>query len=96
MVLGAIKVYVSDDVERRFRETAMKIYGYGKGSLSIASEKALSQWVSSMAGVIDVVDSIEEPLDAISGLLSEVDADGVELQHAAREIRARRAEGEME
>ncbi len=91
--MGAIKVYVSDGVERKFRETAMKLYGYGKGSLSIASEKAFSQWIYSMSGVVDVVDTIEDPVEAISGLLSGVDADGVELQHAAREIRARR-EGE--
>lgn len=96
MGLGAIKVHISDEVERKFRETAMKVYGYRKGSLSIASEKAFSQWISSMDDVIDVVDSIEDPLDAISGLLSGLDADGVELQHSAREMRARRTKERSE
>ena len=86
--MAAIKVYISDEVERRFRETAMKLYGYGKGSLSIASEKAFSQWVSSMVDVIDIIDTLEDPVDAISGILSGVDADGVELQHTARKIRS--------
>jgi hypothetical protein len=91
--LAAIKVYISDEVERKFRETAMKLYGYGKGSLSIASEKALSQWVSNMYEVIEIVDTIEDPLDAISGLLKGIDTDGVELQHAAANIRKGEARG---
>jgi hypothetical protein len=92
--LAAIKVYISDDVDRKFRETAMKLYGYGKGSLSIASEKALSQWVSRMGDVVEIVDTIEDPLDAISGLLKDVDTNGVDLQHSVDEIRTRRALGQ--
>ncbi len=88
--MAGIKVYISDDVERKFRETAMKLYGYGKGSLSIASERAFSEWVSSVSDVIDVIETIEDPVDAICGLLSEVKGDGVELQHQARVIRAER------
>ncbi|MEM1989162.1 MAG: hypothetical protein QW782_00805 [Candidatus Bathyarchaeia archaeon] len=37
--MGGIKVYISDELERKFRETAMNLYGYGKGSLSVACEK---------------------------------------------------------
>lgn len=40
--MGGIKVYISDDLERRFREAAMRLYGYGEGSLSIACEKAFA------------------------------------------------------
>jgi len=35
-----IKVYVSSDVEEKFRRLAMMVYGYGKGSLSKAAEDA--------------------------------------------------------
>jgi hypothetical protein len=86
--MGAIDVCVSDYVESRLRETATKLYGHGKGSLNIAAKEAFSQWVCSMAGVVALVDTIEDPVEAISGLLSGIDADGVELQHAAREIRS--------
>lgn len=86
--MGTINICVSDYVERKFRETAMKLYGHGKGSLSIASEEAFSQWICSMAEVVCLLDTIEDPVEAISGLLSGIDADGVELQHAARGIRS--------
>ncbi len=38
--MGSIKAYIPDQLERKFREMAMKLFGYGKGSLSVASEKA--------------------------------------------------------
>ena len=44
--MGGIKVYISDEIERKFREVAMRLYGYRKGSLSIASENAISMWLS--------------------------------------------------
>jgi hypothetical protein len=64
--------------------------GTSTGDLdSIASEKAFSQWVSSMVDVVDIIDTIDDPMDAVSGLLSGLDTDGVELQHSARKTRAR-------
>jgi hypothetical protein len=47
--MGGIKVYISDDVERKFREAAMRLYGYGRGSLSTASEKAILAWLSQVS-----------------------------------------------
>jgi len=87
--MGGIKVYVPDDLERKFREVAMRLYGYGRGSLSTASEKALTAWLSQVSGVLDVAESIEDPVEAIYGMLSDVKKTGVELQHEARDIRAR-------
>jgi len=89
--MGGIKVYIPDDVERRFREAAMKLYGYRKGSLSIASEKAISAWLSQVSEVLDIAESIGDPVEAIYGMLSDVKRSGVELQHEAREIRVRKA-----
>jgi hypothetical protein len=86
--MGAIDICVSDHVESKLRETAIKLYGHGKDSLNIAAEEAFSQWVCSMAEAVALVDNIEDPIEAISGLLSGIDADGVELQHAVREIRS--------
>ena len=91
--MGGIKVYISDEAERRFRKAAMRLYGYGRGSLSTASEKAILAWLSQVSEVLDVAESIEDPVEAIYGMLSHVKRTGVELQHEADEIRAKRALG---
>ncbi|MEM2530239.1 MAG: hypothetical protein QXL32_03855, partial [Candidatus Bathyarchaeia archaeon] len=89
--MGAIKVYISDELERKFREAAMRLYGYGRGSLSIAAEEALRAWLSQASGALGMAESIEDPVEAIYGMLSHVKRTGVELQHEAREIRSKRA-----
>jgi hypothetical protein len=37
-------VYLSEELDRRFRRLAMSIFGYGRGSLSEAAVEALSKW----------------------------------------------------
>lgn len=91
--MGSIKVYVSDEVEKRFRMLAMKLYGYGKGALSIAAEKAFNRWVSEVSEAIEIVGLLDDPVDAIYGMLSHVKKSGVELQHEARRIRAKKYMG---
>ncbi len=41
--MGELKLKISDDIERRFREYAFKKYGYKKGALSMAAEKVLRE-----------------------------------------------------
>jgi len=89
--LGGIKVYISDNLEKKFREVAMRLFGYGRGSLSIASEKAFAAWVSQVSEAMDLVESIHDPIETIHGMLSHVKKTGVELQHEARKIRARKS-----
>jgi hypothetical protein len=89
--MGGIKIYIPDELEQRFRKAAMKLYGYGKGSLSIASEKAFIAWLSQVSEVLDIAESIEDPVETIYGMLSHVKRTGVELQHEAERIRAKRA-----
>lgn len=91
--MGPLKVYVSDAVEKKFREAAMRLYGYGRGSLSIASEKAFMAWLSQVPELLDQAESVEDPVASIRGLLSHVKKTGVELQHEAKEIRAKAALG---
>lgn len=88
--MGSIKVYIPDELERRFRKAAMRLYGYGRGSLSTASEKAFTAWLSQVSEALDIAESIEDPVEAIYGMLSHVKRTGVELQHETREIRAKR------
>ncbi|MCD6369696.1 MAG: hypothetical protein J7L38_07890 [Thermoproteales archaeon] len=86
--MGSIKVYISEEVEKRFRKLAMELYGYGRGALSIAAEKALNEWVTKVSEAIEVVGLLDDPVEAIYGMLSHVKKSGVELQHEAKEIRA--------
>lgn len=43
--MGELKIKISDEIERKFREYALKRYGYRKGALSVAAEKALVEVV---------------------------------------------------
>jgi hypothetical protein len=42
--MAELKVYLSEDLDRRFRMLAMSVYGYGRGSLSQAAVDALTKW----------------------------------------------------
>jgi len=88
-----IKVQLSEETERKFREAAMRRFGYGKGALSLAAEKALSSWIKREREVDNLVAEIGDPVDAIEGLLAHVKRGSVELQHEATKIRARRVLG---
>ena len=68
-----------EEVEKRFREAAMKKFGYGKGSLSRAAEEALQKWLLSVSGEEIVFEG--DPVEALDGLIAGVDLDSVELQH---------------
>lgn len=42
--MGELKVYISDELDKRFRKAAMDAYGYGRGSISKAATEAFSRW----------------------------------------------------
>jgi len=44
MPLAELKVYLSEELDRRFRMLAMNVYGYGRGSLSEAAVEAFTKW----------------------------------------------------
>ncbi len=44
--MGEIRGNVSDQAEARFRELAMKKFGYHKGSISKALDEAVKNWVN--------------------------------------------------
>ena len=43
--LGEIRGVVGDEDETKFRQLAMRKFGYGRGSLSKALAEALSGWI---------------------------------------------------
>ena len=89
--MSPLKVQLSEETERKFREAAMRRFGYGKGALSMAAEKALSSWVRRETETDSLVTDIKDPVRAIEGLLAHVKRGSVELQHQASKIHARRA-----
>lgn len=45
-----IHVRVDPEIEKRFRELAMKKYGYSKGALRKAIEEAMLMWIEKNRG----------------------------------------------
>ncbi|MGH9876470.1 MAG: hypothetical protein ACRD38_07405 [Nitrososphaerales archaeon] len=97
--MGYIKVQVSDQAEKKFRKAAMKKFGYAKGALSSAAEKALLEWsdkelVREEVSRIILDAGIGNIVSEIKGVLKHVKSKtSVELQHEANKIRIRRALG---
>lgn len=79
-----LKVQVDDKVERRFRELAMRKFGFGKGSLSEAAQDAFLRWISEAE--TRVREFKGDPVDAVDGLLADVNVDSVKLQHEAKKL----------
>jgi hypothetical protein len=69
----------------------MKRFGYGRGAISLAAEKALSQWVAKEMGLDRLLEDIGDPVEGIEGMLSHLKTNSITLQHQASAIRARRA-----
>lgn len=73
-----LKIEFNDEFERKFRELAMRKYGFYKGSLKKASEEALSSWMKLEEKLPSVkqVKSIRGIMEHLKGKYS-----SVELQH---------------
>jgi hypothetical protein len=69
------------DLERRFREAAMRRFGFGKGALTHAAEQAFERWISSGK---ESVRFEGDPITAIDGILVDLTLSSVELQHSVK------------
>ena len=88
-----LRAQIDARLERRFRELAMRRFGYGRGSLSRAMEEAVVRWISVVEG--GELGFEGDPVEAIDGLLSDVELDAVGLQHEARRLWAARVIGDV-
>ena len=77
-----IRIKLSEEMEQKFREVAMKKYGYGKGSLTKAAESAILQWIA----LNKDVETVLNPTQKLFGLLKEVDSTSLELQHESSNL----------
>ncbi len=73
-----------DELEEKFREKAMKKYGYTKGALKKAANEALRHWVAEQKEM----PRVKDPFPLIEGILSKLKGKktAVELQHEALEL----------
>jgi len=87
-----LKIYLPEELERRFKKMSMEAYGYGRGSISKAATEAIRKWTSEREEILEFKVP-EDPVGAIRGMLKHVKKTSVELQHEANKIRAERALG---
>ncbi|MDK6028836.1 hypothetical protein QPL79_05615 [Ignisphaera sp. 4213-co] len=79
-----IRAKIDDRLELKFRELAMKRFGYSKGAISKAVEEAILMWIKFVERESIVFEG--DPVEVIDGILSEIDMDSVELQHKIKDI----------
>lgn len=90
--MGVIKINVEDEVEKQFRETAMRKFGYSKGSLSTAAKDAFIYWVDKEKDILDIRSRVKrDPIESMRGILKHVKKTSVELQHEVGKIWAEEA-----
>ena len=79
-----IRAKIDERLERKFRELAMKRFGYGKGALKKAAEEAILKWISTVES--EEIKFEGDPVEDIEGLLSGININSVELQHKIKEM----------
>ena len=84
-----LKVELEKELEHKFRETAMKKFGYSKGSIQKASREALSSWIVQQPTKVPKVD---DPFKLVEGMLSHLKGKktSVQLQHEATKLWAKK------
>lgn len=84
-----LKVELEKELENKFREAAMRKFGYSKGSLQKASKEALSNWVMQQS---HKVPKVEDPFKLVEGILGHLrgKTTSVELQHEAVKLWAKK------
>ena len=89
--INVIRAKIDKELERKFRELAMKKFGYTKGSLQKAAEEAIARWIAWVEN--ENLEFEGDPVEAIDGILADLDVDSVGLQHKARELWASKVLG---
>ena len=80
-----LKLEFEKELENKFRELAMRKYGFSKGSLTKASHEAIKKWVNEESNQLP---KVKDPIKLIDGVLSHLKGKytSVELQHEATKL----------
>lgn len=89
----SLRVELDRELEKRFREVAMRRFGYSKGAIKKATEVAIKQWSEMPSEEKPHTTRIQNPIKLIEGSLSHLKGKktSVQLQHEAMKIWAERA-----
>ncbi len=81
-----LKLVLDKKLEEKFREKAMRKYGFGKGSLKEAGEIAIEHWVKEEKE--EKLPRVKDPIKLIEGKLSHLKGKytSVELRHEASKL----------
>jgi len=84
-----LKFELERELEHKFREAAMRRYGYRKGALQKATKEALGNWVNQQSTKIP---KVKDPFKLVRGMLKDLKGKttSVELQHEAVKSWAKR------
>jgi len=66
--MGVLKVNIEEELLRKFKEEAMKRFGYTKGALSIAAREALKKWLESDIEKEKRLEKFYKALDEAAGI----------------------------
>ena len=80
-----LKLEFEKELENKFRELAMRKYGFSKGALTKASQEAIKKWIREESGQLP---KVKDPIKLIEGVLSHLKGKytSVELQHEASKL----------
>jgi len=85
--MGIIKVNIEDEIEKKFREVAMKKFGYSRGSLSSAAKWAFEYWIDKEEDILNIRKrSKKNPIKSMVGVLSHVKKTSIELEDEMGQI----------
>ena len=84
-----LKVELEKELENKFREAAMRKYGYAKGSLQKATKEALASRAMRQSSKVP---KVEDPFKLVEGMLGHLrgKTTSVELQHEATKLWAKK------
>lgn len=87
----SLRLEIDEGLEKKFRELAMREFGYGKGSIRKASESAIASWIKERSK--KPLKRVAEPIKLIEGGLSSYKGKktSVELQHEATRVWAKKS-----
>jgi hypothetical protein len=66
--MGVLKVNIEEELLRKFKEEAMKRFGYTRGALTIAAREALKKWLESDIEKEKRLEKFYKTLDEAAGI----------------------------
>jgi hypothetical protein len=66
--MGVLKVNLEEELLRKFKEEALKRFGYTKGVVSIAAREALKKWLESDSEREKKLEEFSKALKEVAGI----------------------------